>query len=267
MTRTEETTESERRDKGTPSILGRALEGMTRGANPEVVVPLAMCLTLLALAATVPYLQYLLETAVVRGMLGLETASNVFVTDLLLLALLLFLSSLVGLSFAPRYRLPGLGLTKQVVRDLPLLVLGGLTLAAVSFVLFDRYFYSVSPGSYPISPLMLVSLPLKGALADEIILRLGILTLAVGLLRHRGAGVILTAALAALMSLRYFQFLGMSLGVNYIMIAHLSLSFAGNLALGYLYVHRGLAHAMILKVIYGCRYLAVALILAGGVTG
>jgi hypothetical protein len=238
---------------------------MTQGANPGVVVPQAMCLTLISLAAAVPYVQYLLDTAVGRGMLGKETASNVFMTDLLLLVLLLFLSSLVGLSFAPRYRLPGLGISRRIARDLPLLVLGGLVLAAVSFVLFDRYFYAVSPGSYPTSPLMLVCLPLKGAFADEVILRLGILTVAVGLLKHRGAGVILMAALAALMSLRYFQFLGMSLGVNYIMIAHLSLSFAGNLVMGYLYVHRGLAHAMILKVIYGCRYLAVALILAGGV--
>jgi hypothetical protein len=111
---------------------------------------------------------------------------------------------------------------------------------------------------------MLIFLPMKGALTDEVILRLGLLTVAVGLLKHRGAAVILVAALAALMSLRYFQFLGIPLGVNYIMIAHLMLSFAGNLALGYLYVSRGLMHAVILKAAYGMRYLAVALFLAGG---
>ncbi|MBN1883501.1 MAG: hypothetical protein JW885_15145 [Deltaproteobacteria bacterium] len=260
----EEPTGPRGKDGGGAGILMRAVEGMTRGVKPERVVREAALLTVFALVAAISYVRYLLDMAVGRGMLGLETASVVFVTDLFLLGVLLFLCALVGLSFAPRYRLPGLGLTKRVVHDLPLLVLGGLALAALTFFLFDRYFYAVSPGSYPVSPLMLISLPMKGAVTDEVILRLGMLTLAVGLLRHRGAGVMLMAALAALMSLRYFQFLGIPIGLNYMMIAHLLISFVGNLALGYLYVHRGLMHAMLLKAVYGSRYLAVAFFLAGG---
>lgn len=244
------------------SILQRTLERMTRGAKPERVVLQAMILTVIALLAVIPYIRYLLETAMGRGKMGLEAASGVFVTDLLLLGILLFLCSLVGLSFSPRYHLPGLGLSKRLVHDTPLLVFGGLVLAALTFFLFDRYFYVISSGSYPTSPLMLFSLPVKGAVTDEVILRLGMLTLAVGLLKHRGAGVILIAALASLMSLRYFQFLGIPLGLNYVIVAHLVLSFLGNLVLGYLYVSRGLMHAMILKAVYGSRYLAVALLLA-----
>jgi len=246
------------------SVLARTLEEMTRGAKPERVVLQATILMVIALVAAIPYIRYLLETAIGRGILGVEAASGVFVTDLLLLGILLFLCALVGLAFAPRYRLPGLGLSKRLVRDFPLLVFGGLALAALTFFLFDRFFYAVSPGSYPTSPLMLFCLPVKGAVTDEVILRLGMLTLAVGLLKHRGAGVILIAALASLMSLRYFQFLGIPMGFNYIMIAHLALSFLGNVALGYLYISRGLMHAMILKAAYGSRYLAVAVVLAGG---
>jgi len=260
----EEPTGEGRGVRSESGILTRTLEEMTRGAKPERVVLQATCLTVLALVAVIPYIRYLLEMAVKRGMLGPETASHVLVTDLLLLGMLLFLCALVGLSFAPRYRLPGLGLSRQLVQDLPLLVFGGLALAALTFLLFDRYFYAISPGSYPTSPLMLLCLPVKGALTDEVILRLGMLTLAVGLLKHRGAGIMLVAALAALMSLRYFQFLGIPMGLNYVMIAHLLLSFVGNLVLGYLYVSRGLMHAMILKAVYGSRYLAVAVLLAGG---
>ena len=155
------------------------------------------------------------------------------------------------------------GLSKRLVRDTPLLVFGGLALAGLTYFLFDRYFYVVSPGSYPTSVLMLFCLPVKGAVTDEVILRLGLLTPAVGLLKHRGAGVILIAALASLMSLRYFQFLGIPVGLNYVTIAHLVLSFLGNVVLGSLYVSRGLMHTMILKAVYGSRYLAVALFLAG----
>jgi hypothetical protein len=245
-------------------LLTRTFEEMTRGAKPGRVVREASLLTIFALIAAFPYIRYLLDIAVGRGMLGAETASVVFVTDLFLLGVLLFLCGLVGLSFAPRHRLPGLGLTKQVARDLPLVIFGGLALAVVTFFLFDRYFYDVSPVSYPTSILMLVCLPVKGAVTDEVILRLGMLTLAVGLLKQRDAGVMLVAGLAALMSLRYFQFLGIQMGFNYMVIVHLLISFVGNLALGYLYVRRGLMHAMIFKAVYGTRYLAAAVFLAGG---
>jgi len=264
VTRMNASTDRKRGAGGGSSILSRALERMTRGANPKRVIREASVLSIFAVVSAIPYIRYLLNMAVGRGVLGTETASIVFITDLFLLGVLLFLCALVGLSFAPRYRLPGLGLTKQVVYDLPLVVFGGLALAALTFFFFDRYFYVVSPVSYPTSELMLIFLPLKGALTDEVILRLGMLTLAVGVLKQRDAAVMLVAALAAMMSLRYFQFLGIQLGFNYVIVAHLVISFVGNLALGYLYVHRGLMHAMIFKVIYGCRYLAAAVFLAGG---
>ena len=131
-------------------------------------------------------------------------------------------------------------------------------MALVSYFLFDRYFFEVSPLSYPKDVLYLVSLPFKGAFTDEVILRLCLVTLSVGLLKRKGAGVVLASAVASFFTIKYFIFMGISCGLNYLFIVQLILSFAANLLLGYLFVTRGLLYAMALKFLFGMKQVIVS---------
>jgi hypothetical protein len=129
---------------------------------------------------------------------------------------------------------------------------------ALSYFLFDRYFFEISPLSYPKEVLYLISLPFKGAFSEEIILRLCLVTLSVGLLKSKGAGVVLVSTLASLFTIKYFHFFGIEFGFNYLFITQVLLSFSANLFLGYIFVTRGLLYSMALKFLFGIKYVIVS---------
>jgi hypothetical protein len=168
-----------------------------------------------------------------------------------------FLSSVVGFSFYQRRGLPGFGDKNHFVRSIPLLLALGALMTILSYLLFDRYFIRLSPSSYPTNLLYLVSFPFKAAFTEEVILRFSLVTIGVGILRSKMAGVVLAAAIATLFTLKYFQFVGISVGFNYLIVTQLLLAFTANLILGYLYVSRGLIYAMALNFLFGMKYLII----------
>jgi hypothetical protein len=215
---------------------------------------LALCATLAAL----PYLHLLATAALEKGRFpkGFEYWEFLF-TQLLLLFILCLLSAVIGFSFSKRFGLPGFGSWRKLLQHLPLLLSLGAFLIALSYVVFDRRFVLVSPKSYPSDPIHLLLLPLKGALTEETILRLCLVTLCVGFLRRKISGVVAASTIGALFTWKYFQFIGAAVGFNTLFTAQMVLAFIVNVVLGYLFVTEGLIYAITLKFILGLKYVLV----------
>lgn len=232
---------------------------MTRGADMRAVLVKSSALALCSVLFTLPYFHYLIFSVPNEGRIpkGLNLWGFLF-TQLLLVFMVCFLSAIIGFSFSKKLTLPGFGDRARFIRSIPLLLVLGGVMIALSYCLFDRHFVQISPISYPKDIFYLVSLPLKGAFTDEIVLRLGLVTLSVGLLKRKGAGVILVAALAPLLTMKYFHFVRTESAMSSLFITHFSLSFLANLLLGYFFVTYGLLYSMALRFLFGMKYIVVA---------
>jgi len=235
-------------------IWHKIFDSVTGGADMRPVLMKSFALAICSTLFTLPYFHYLIFVVAPEG----PNSWSLLFTELLLLFILSLLSAMVGFSFSGKFGLPGFGDPGSFNRSIPLLLALGTVMALVSYFLFDRYFFEVSPLSYPKDVLYLVSLPFKGAFTDEVILRLCLVTLSVGLLKRKGAGVVLASAVASLFTIKYFLFMGITCGLNYLFIVQLILSFAANLLLGYLFVTRGLLYAMALKFLFGMKQVIVS---------
>jgi hypothetical protein len=238
-------------------IWRRAFDSMTRHADARSVVVKSTILATAAAVSAIGYFHYLVFDVPSGGPPAGQDPWTFLAFEVMLLFLILLLSALVGFSFSPRLGLPGFGRMKELLYALPLLIVGGLILVATSYLVFDRYFYAIAPVSFPRQPIYLFTIPFKAALADETILRLGLVTVGVGLTRNKGAGVILMSAVSSLLTVKYFEFIGIPFALNHFYILYLLLSFLGNIILGWLFVTRGLAYAMALKFVIGCKYLLI----------
>lgn len=240
-------------------IRHKVLPAMTSGADTGEVLVKASALAIASVLFTLPYFHYLTFVVLDGAPLpeGLD-ARNLLRTQLFLLFIVCLLSAMVGFSFSRRFKLPGFGNLKRFVQSLPLLFVLAAIMTALSYFFFDRYFFQVAPISYPGNSLYLMSIPFKGAFTEEIILRLCLVTLGVGLLHSKGGGVVLVSIVAPFFTIKYFHFLGMEVGLNYLFVVQLILSFAANLLLGYLFVTHGLLHSMALKFMLGMKYFLVS---------
>jgi len=214
---------------------------------------LAICCTLF----TLPYFHYLIFVVLPEGL----NPWTLLLSELLLLFILCFLSSMVGFSFSKKFGLPGFGDIESLKGSMNLLLTLGAIMTCLSYFLFDRYFFSISPVSYPENMVYIISMPFKGAFAEETILRLCLVTLSVGIIKHKGAGVLMASILGSLFTVKYFHFMGIEYGFNYLFVTHLLLSFTSNLLLGFLFVTRGLVYAMALKFLFGMKYGLVTLVM------
>lgn len=243
-------------------IWRRALVNLTAGADTRDVVYKSLGLSLAAILFTSPYFYYLLAVIPNESEIPLDQNLWTFlIIELVMLFIILFLCSVIGLSFSERYALPGLGDFKKFLKSIPILFVVGAIMIALSFIFFDRFYFQISPQSYPAEFKYLFTLPFKSALTDEIILRLGLTTIAVGLLRSKGAGVVLVAALTSYFIIKYNHFIGIDIEFDYLFISQLAISFIANLLLGYLFVNYGLLYTMGLKFIFGLKYIVVILLL------
>jgi hypothetical protein len=214
-------------------------------------IVLALCATL----ATLPYFHRLGMTAVESGRFPKGFGFWEFLAaELFLLFIICLLSAVVGFSFSKRFGLPGFGAWRKLPSHLPALLIVGAGMIALSYVVFDRHFVAVSPLSYPRDPWSLFWIPLKGALTEETILRLCLVTLCVGFLKGKLQGVVAASAIASLFTWKYLQFVGVDMGFNYLFVVQTGLAFLVNLVLGYLYVTEGLIYAMTLKFVLGMKY-------------
>jgi hypothetical protein len=240
----------------------KALSVITRGTDMLGVLAKSLALAIAATLFTLPYFHYLISEISYRQ--GLTQSADSFIillTQLLLLFILTFLSAMVGFSFSNRYKLHGLGDPRALVSSLPLMVAGGAVITGLSYFFFDRFFFEISPASYPRDTLFLLSYPFKRALTDEIILRFCLVTIAVGLFKSKSAGVIFVSAFAAIATVKYFHFIDLPVGLNTIFFTQLFIGFWVNLLLGYLFVARGLLYSMSLGFIFGMKYLIMSWLL------
>jgi hypothetical protein len=230
---------------------------LTGGAAPKTVVRSSVLLGAAATLSALPYFHFLVFHAS-RGDARGGDPWSLLAGQAALLLLLSVLSAMVGLSFAPRLGLPGLGDPARLREEWKGLVLVGAVLGAVSFILFDQWFARVSPGAYPQGPLLLLSIPFKTATTEEVILRLCMVTVAVGLFRRTWAGVLVVALAAPLLAFKSFRFLGLEEVSHALLGVQLLLSLLSNLALGIVFVSRGLLSCLVVKFVFGLKYVAVA---------
>ncbi|MFC1535289.1 hypothetical protein ACFL7M_18220 [Thermodesulfobacteriota bacterium] len=242
-------------------IWRRAFNTVTYGADFRQTLLKSMALAIPATIVTLPYFYHLISVIPKDGPLSRAAGSwSLILTQLFLLLIVCLLSAMVGFSFSRRFKLPGFGDRKEFIASMPLLMILGTFMVTLSYLLFDRYFYEISPSSYPEGLLYLISFPIKGAFTEEIILRLCMVTIGIGLLKNRIAGVVLVSILASFFTLKYFFFIGIGFGPNYLLIIQFLLSFSANLILGYLFVTKGLLYSMTLKLILGMKYTVVTCI-------
>ncbi len=235
----------------------RAFGSMTRQADVRWVIGRSVILTICAAGSAVGYFHYLVFVVSPGGGVPGQDPWAFLAMELVLLAFVLFLSALVGFSFSERLDLPGFGRMREFLRALPIIVAGGIVLVGISYVAFDRYFLTIAPVSFPKETAYLVTMPFKAALADETILRLGLVTIGVGLTKNKSVGVILMSAVSTLLTVKYFEFIGIPFALNPFYVVYLLLSFLGNIIQGWLFVTRGLAYSMALKFVIGCKYLFI----------
>jgi hypothetical protein len=240
-------------------IWERAFVSMTSGLELKEVVSKSAGLATLSAVVAIPYLYYLVFVLSAADPLPWrDNLTHLFFTQFFLLYVILFLSSAAGFSFHKRRGIPGLLALEHPRRTIPTLLILGAGLSLVSYILFDRYFYRISPLSYPKDLRYLISFPLKEAVTEEVILRFCMVTLCVGILKKTGPGIVLASFLGSLLTIKYFQFIGMSPELDRLFIIHFSLSFAVNLVLGYIFVTKGLLCVMILKFFFGMKYAIIA---------
>ena len=241
----------------------RVFASLISGTEMRAVVTKSFLLAFAGTLFTIPYFHYYLGVVVWRGD-GPSMAQYPWlflIVQLIILFFLLFLSSMIGLTFSKRYSLPGFGDFRKFLKSIPLLIIAGGVMIAISFIFFDRFYYELSPQSYPVDILYLISFPFKSALADQIIVLLGLTTIAVGLLRSKGAGVVLVSALSAFFIIKYNHFVGISPEFEYLFVCQLLVAFISNLIFGYFYVKHGLYYAMGLKFVFGLKYFVVMVLL------
>ena len=238
----------------------KAFAYMTREADQRRVVAASSILAISAVLFTLPYFHYLIFVVLEdegRFPKGLSPW-GFLLTQLFLLLILWLLSAMVGFSFSRRFKLPGFGNPKDFINAIPtLFALAGIMIA-LSYYLFDRHFFLLSPLSYPKGTLYVISLPFEGALTEEVILRLGLVTLSIGLIKRKSAGIVFVSGLGALFTIPSYHLVGIPFVLNRFIITQLCLSFTANLILGYLFVTHGFLYCMALKFFLGMKYAIVA---------
>lgn len=218
---------------------------------------LSMILAGSATVVAAPYFYFLLFDVLQSKTPDITDPYQVLTLQLGILFIVCLLSSFAGISLGPRYQLPVFGDLQDFKSDLPFMLILGFFLMGLSFLFFDRYFYRISPVSYPSQFLFLVSIPLKGAITGEIILRLGLVTIGAGICKNRMGGVCLVSVFSTFLSIKYLYFAGIQMSLSYIFIVQILLTFLINMILGLLYVSRGLLHAMTVKFVFNLKCLLI----------
>jgi hypothetical protein len=201
-------------------------------------------LTLLGLLAGIPYLYYMGSLADLRASSLPVSGSQMMAGDLLLLALLLVISSLVGCFLSRRYHLAGLGEYKQLKRAAGFLVLGGLVLGTFSYLTFGRWFAAQVPGIFPQHVGWALLLLPKGALLEETVTRFGMMTILAGLARRPWLANLLQASFFTGVNLKLIFFFGIPVDAPLVALG-LAGSFLAHLVFGAIYARYGLVAAML----------------------
>lgn len=236
---------------------------MPEGVDFRRVFFKSLGLAALCTLFTIPYFKHLLFVSFkARDPVAMPLDFNgVLITQSFILFVVCFLSAMAGFLFSKRLGLPGFGDPGRFGKTAPLLFGTALVMGSLTYLLFDRYFFHISPATYPNDLLYLFAYPYKIAFTNEVVLRFCFVTLAIGILKHKTAGVILVSGIASLLTLKYIQFLDIGRSFSHLFLIQLVISFFVNLILGYLYVTRGLIYSMALHFLFGTRLVLVVWVL------
>lgn len=238
-----------------------AMAGLTRGADLWKVSLKSCALASIATVLIIPYFHSLLF----HIQRQFPIRATAFPWDLLysqsaLFFIICLLSSMVGYGFMERYALPGFGRIGKWRRSLPFLLATGLFLMLISCLLSDSGFSRTAPALWPKrEAVYLLTMPLNSMITDETILRFGFVTIAVGLCRNKPAGVALAALFAAMLTEKYFIFIGVPAAPEYLSAVRFVFSFGINFILGWLFITRGLLSSMTVNFVLGLHYPVTAL--------
>lgn len=239
-------------------IRGRLSVALTGNVESRSALGWSLVLGSAATVAIIPHFHYLLFARPDSpwSVKGAEIWRFLF-GQTVLVFLVTVLSCLIGFAFSRRLGLPGLGKTATVKRDFKWIACLGTVLSLVSLIGFDIWFIKVLPAAYPDSAWYLLSIPVKGALTEELILRFCMVTLAVGILKSKWAGVFVISILAPFLSLKFFRFVGVEGLPAGLLTIQFLLSFVSNMLLGMVFVTRGLFSCMMLKFFCNLKYVAI----------
>ncbi len=236
----------------------KVFNSLTGGAEIKEVLKKSFFFSLIATLVSIPYFQYLIKAFPESIHMAAEDLTGILALQLFLLFFLCFICSFTGFILSKKHNLPGMGTFKGLKKFLPVLIPVGVSAAVFSYFIFDRYMLYISPRSYPDGVFYIIFFLLKNAIAEELILRLGILTLCIGLFKNKTAGIIITSFIAVLFSFSYLDFIGLTFGLNYILISGVIVTFIINLILGYVFVKRGLISSAFLRLVLGIKYIIIA---------
>lgn len=115
-----------------------------------------------------------------------------------LLFLPVMLCSLIGFIYAPRLRLPGFGVLRDMLFWLPAGLLAGALFSPLAYLVLDRHAMQILPALYPLSANEALAEMLGIALTQETLVRFGLLTIAVYLFDRNRNGRYLHYALVVI---------------------------------------------------------------------
>ncbi len=238
--------------------LRQAFVYMTRNTDMKSVLVKSAFITGAALFFSLPYFHFH-TLAVMDKKLFQQTFNyhGFLFSQLFMLFVLCFLCALIGFSFSKRLETPGIGDWQKLIQSFWNLLAIGLGIIFLSYFLFDRFLIKIAPHAYPREYMYLLALPFKRAFADEIILRMGLLTISILLFKSKLFGVVAVSLLFPLLTVKYFDFIGVPAGLNYLFMIQLVLSFAAHLIAGYLFITQGLIFAMMFDFILGLKYFII----------
>lgn len=199
---------------------------------------------------------------VFRGQPTVEMAWRLALSQSFMVFCLAFMSSLIGFIYAEKLRLPGLGKAADIRVWLPGGLAAGLIFTPISYILLDREVIRLIPGIHPSSLSWTLPVMLAGAFCQEVIIRFGLLTIALYLWNRwteKGRpwpAIALISAFGATGSWLLISRLGIAGGLSHSQIMTMVvLSFLTQWILGEVYVKKGLSASICVHLGLSAKYL------------
>ena len=192
---------------------------------------------------------------------------DIFLAEFLLAAVPVFICSGVGFFLSERYRLPGLGDVRHILKHIPLFLLASIVAMPLAYFLHDRIFILGTrdlgwPAMIPEGPGWSFAFLAYSALFKEVIFRFGLLTMIAGFFRgrHPWWAVGAVAAFTAGLSMRELTFAGHVVGYDLMTFSTFLWALLFNAALGAAYIREGLWVSMTLRVCIDFRFVLYGLL-------
>ena len=175
-------------------------------------------------------------------------------------ALVVFLSCVVGFSWSKKLGLGGFGNPRDVRKNWALILAGGVAMGVVTYLLGDRLFLEKAREFYPHTLLAALCVPFYATFVEEVFARFGVMTLFVKIFRNKILANLLAALIFAIGHANIFQITGIVYQLNYLTACSFFLNLALSFAFGWIYWKRGLVTAMGVHFIANLRFLLIALL-------